>query len=157
MSKPSFLWRFLTIPTCPPEWKAYNLYLIRDGEVAFYVGQSHCAFERVREHIQGGIKGHAVVGRFLLCNWPHSAHFTVELIYSGSQRFRSVQYNLNAAEEMLIRENRPCFNVSLNSQPEPLPAGYLPVNTPIKYLKSYRRMLREAGIIVHKESSLTEW
>ena len=138
---------FLTMKVCPPRWKAFDLYLFSDGETAFYVGQSYCAYERVWNHIYAGVKGHSIVGRFCLANWPRSAHFTVGLLNSRSPRFDRVAHNLDAAERMLIEELTPCFNVSLNSSPLPLPAGYIPPNQPIKNLRHFGRMLREAGYV----------
>jgi hypothetical protein len=137
--------RFLTIPTCPPRWKCYDLYLFRDEAVTFYVGQSQCAFERVWEHIKGGPKGHSIVGRFLLANWPRSAGFTVEMMDSRRLETGAASPNLDEAERALIEKFSPCFNVALNGKPSLLPGEYLPPNTSIKYLKNLRRMLREAG------------
>jgi hypothetical protein len=62
----------LTEQHCPPEWRPYDLYLCRDDEVVFYVGQSHVAFDRVWQHILDGFKGRSMLGRFILCNWPAS-------------------------------------------------------------------------------------
>lgn len=150
--------RFLTITSCPPAWKHFDLYLIRDETVVFYVGQSECAFSRVWEHITGGIKGHAIVGRFLLANWPKSSHFIIELLDSHTARFGTAGYNLDQAEKLLIEQYTPCFNVSLNRAPAPLPEKYLPPNTPTKYLKSFRRMMREAEVAVKIAASRdTEW
>ena len=149
--------QFLTFPVCPPRWKAYDLYLIRDETVAFYVGQSYCAFDRVWEHLRGGPHGHSIVGRFLLCNWPISGRFTVELHSSRAPRFEEVGCRLDEAERLLIEMHAPCFNVMLNGQPAPLPASYLPPNAPIKYLKNFRRMLREAGYASRKDPGDMEW
>jgi hypothetical protein len=38
---------FLQIEHCPEEWRRLDLYLIRDEEVIFYVGQSYVAFHRL--------------------------------------------------------------------------------------------------------------
>jgi len=149
--------KFLTFPNCPPRWKAYNLYLFRDEEIVFYVGQSYCAFERVWEHIKGGPHGHAIVGRFVLANWPRSGRFTIELLNVLGPRFDTVAHNLDAAERLLIEQFTPCFNVSLNAQPAPVPNGYLPPNANIKYLKNYRRMIREAGYAARQDSNEIEW
>jgi hypothetical protein len=144
--------QFLTFTEyCPPRWKAFDLYVVSDEQVAFYVGQSQCAFERLWEHIRGGPKGHALLGRFILCNWPRSASWTVSLLSSSAARFAGVDFQRDAAERLLISELRPCLNVSLNDQPNSLPACYLPPNTPVKNLRSFRRMLREAGY--HRRSS----
>ncbi len=149
--------KFLTITECPPRWKAFNLYLFRDSQVAFYVGQSYCAFERVWEHVRGGPKGHSIMGRFILANWPASGRFTIGLLHSGAPRFAAVGNSLDAAERALIEQFSPCFNVALNDQPVAVPGGYLPPNAPIKYLKSYKRMLREAGYAARPDKSDMEW
>ncbi len=138
--------KFLTITECPPRWKGYDLYLFRDERVAFYAGQSFCAWERVWDHLKGGPHGHSIIGRFILCNWPASGRFTLELFSSQGPRFAGVGHSLDAAERLLIETYTPCFNVALNAEPLPLPAGYLPPNASIKYLKNFRRMLREAEI-----------
>ena len=64
--------RFLIVAECPPDWRAFDLYLFRDDEVVFYVGQSYLAYARVWQHITDGYKARSVVGRFVLCNWPGS-------------------------------------------------------------------------------------
>jgi hypothetical protein len=142
---------------CPPRWKHYDLYLFCDDQVVFYVGQSYCAFERVWDHIRGGPKGHSMMGRFILCNWPQSARWTVVLLSSGSPRFSPVDHDLDTAERMLIEELTPCFNVSLNHTPAPLPAGYLAPNATIKYLRNFKKMLREAGYVRRSSESDSEW
>lgn len=139
------LFMFLTIENCPPSWKDYDLYIIRDDTTVFYVGQSHCAFSRVWDHLLGGIHGHAVVGRFIIVNWPKSGRFTIELLSSRSARFSNLAQNLSEAERSLIEDYCPCFNISLNGHPTPLPAIYLPPNARIKTIKSFKRMLREAA------------
>ncbi len=148
--------KFLTITECPPRWKAFDLYLFRDETTAFYAGQSHCAFLRVWEHIRGGPHGHAIVGRFILVNWPKSGNISLYLLDSRGPRFAPVNHNLDAAERSLIEEFTPCFNVSLNSQPTALPPGWLPANAPIKHLKNLKRMLREAGYTRPDKSDI-EW
>jgi hypothetical protein len=57
--------RFLLIEQCPEEWKGFDLYLFRDEDVVFYVGQSQLAFARVWEHLMGGFHGHSLVGHFV--------------------------------------------------------------------------------------------
>lgn len=148
---------FLTITNCPERWKPLDLYLVRDDMVVFYVGQSQCAFGRVWEHLRGGPHGHSILGRFVLCNWPKSGRFTVEMLSSQSPRFQPVRHQLDAAERSLIEAFTPCFNVSLNHQPAPLPECYLPPNAPIKHLKNLRRMIREASYASRANSSDTEW
>lgn len=150
--------KFLTLDVCPEGWAEFDLYLMRDGEVAFYAGQSGCAFQRVWDHIQGGVHGHSIPGRFLLANWPKSGSFTIDLFSSRAARFAASGHNLDAAERALIEQWRPVFNVALNQQPLPLPAGYRRANAPLKQLISYKRMLREAAFAVRQEAARnTAW
>jgi hypothetical protein len=113
---------------CPLEWKHLDLYLFRDEQVAFYVGQSQCAFGRVWDHLLSGFHGHSMVGRFMWANWPASMKFTIELMSSRSEAFTAIGHELNAAERQLIERWSPCFNLSLNSQPTALPLRYRPAN-----------------------------
>ena len=145
--------RFLLLEHCPADWKGLDLYLFRDEEVAFYVGQSYLAFARVWEHLIGGFKGHSIVGRFLWCNWPRSMNFVIEMFSSKSEAFASVGNDLNAAERRLIQHWSPCFNVSLNSQPTPLPAAYLPPNAPFRCRRSLNMLVHEAERAVRAEES----
>ncbi|MEW5831041.1 MAG: hypothetical protein AB1846_19290 [Chloroflexota bacterium] len=124
--------RFLLIEQCPVAWKDLDLYLIRDEAVVFYVGQSQLAFARVWEHLLGGFKGHSIVGRFVWANWPASMKFTIELSGSQNGQFDVVGNELNAAERLLIQQWTPCFNISLNSQPTPVPRCYRPANARLR-------------------------
>ncbi len=142
--------QFLSVEECPAEWRHFDLYLFRDEAVVFYVGQSQSAFDRVWEHVHLGPRGHSTVGRFVLCNWPRSARFTVELWSSRGARFAGVGHNLDAAERQLIEEYAPCFNDALNRSPTPLPAGYTLPAAQIKQVRSYRRMLQEARFMARR-------
>ena len=145
--------RFLLIEQCPAEWKPFDLYLFRDETVAFYVGQSHLAFGRVWEHLHNGFKGHSIVGRFVWVNWPKSMNFTIELLSSQTEPFAAVGYDLNASERVLIQQWSPCFNVSQNSQPTPVPAGYLPPNAPFRRRRSLKMLMHEAERAVQAEDT----
>lgn len=145
--------RFLLINQCPPSWNGFNLYLFRDEEVVFYVGQSYLAFARVWEHLLNGFKGHSLMGRFVWCNWPKSMNFTVELLSSQSELFREVNHDLNNSERLLIRRWLPCFNTSLNPQPTPLPHTYLPPNAPFRRRQSLNTFIREAERAVKAEDT----
>jgi len=136
--------RFLLVEHCPASWKGLDLYLFRDENVAFYVGQSHIAFERVWDHLLGGFKGHSIVGRFIWCNWPRSMGFTIEMLSSRSEQFTGVENDLNAAERLLIQQHTPCFNISQNDQPTPLPDFYLPPNAPFRRRRSLNMLIHEA-------------
>jgi hypothetical protein len=145
--------RFLLIQQCPADWKGLDLYLFRDEAVVFYVGQSHLAFARVWEHLLSGFKGHSIMGRFVWCNWPTSMKFTIELLGSQFEQFDMIGNDMNAAERFLIQQFSPCFNVSQNSQPTPLPQMYLPPNAPFRRRRSLNMLIHEAERAVRSEDT----
>ncbi len=145
--------RFLLVEECPASWKGLDLYVFRDENVAFYVGQSHLAFARVWEHLLSGFKGHSMIGRFVWCNWPKSMSFTIELLSSRSDQFGSVGHKLNASERLLIQRWSPCLNVSLNKQPTVLPDSYLPPNAPFRRRRSLNTLLHEAARAVKADDT----
>ena len=145
--------RFLLIQQCPADWKGLDLYLFRDEDVVFYVGQSHLAFARVWEHLLSGFKGHSIPGRFVWCNWPKSMSFTIELLSSQSEQFGVVGNELSAAERLLIQRWSPCFNLSQNSQPTPVPNSYLPPNAPFRRRRSLTMLIHEAERAVKAEDT----
>lgn len=146
--------RFLLVEQCPEAWKGLDLYLFRDEAVVFYVGQSHLAFARVWEHLLTGFKGHSIMGRFVWVNWPKSINFTIELLSSQFEQFKSVGNDVDAAEKGLIQQWSPCFNVSHNSQPTPLPAAYLPPNASLRRRRTLKQLMREAERAVKAEDNL---
>lgn len=145
--------RFLLINQCPADWKEMDLYLFRDDEVVFYVGQSHLAFSRVWEHLLSGFKGHSIMGRFVWCNWPKSMNFTIELLSSQSGQFDESGNDINAAERGLIQQYMPCFNVSQNVQPIPVPPHYLPPNSKFRRRASLNKLIHEAERAVKAEDT----
>lgn len=145
--------RFLLIEQCPEAWKGLDLYMFRDEAVVFYVGQSQLAFARVWKHLLGGFHGHSIVGRFVWCNWPKSMKFTVELLSSRSEQFNVVGNDLNAAERLLIQQWVPCFNISLNSQPTPLPPSYQLPNASLRCGRSLNKLIHEAERAVKAEDN----
>ncbi|MBX3052867.1 MAG: hypothetical protein KF753_15385 [Caldilineaceae bacterium] len=151
--------RFLVVENCPAEWQHFDLYLFRDEETVFYIGQSHTAFNRVWSHIYDGWKGRSLIGRFVLMNWPRALHFTVEFCYSQAERFEPVEYNLNRAEQMLIARHTPCFNDTHNPHPAPLPTHYNPPTVRVRHPRNPRAMIREAGQANQRaeQSSATLW
>ena len=143
---------FLVIEECPSTWRRLDLYMFRDEDVVFYVGQSYLAFDRVWQHIRDGYKGRSVVGRFILCNWPGSMKFTIELRSSLADDFAAVGHDLNAAEQQLIEQLCPCFNSALNVSPTPLPEKYALPTSAIKCSRSLTKLIREAGYAVRAEN-----
>jgi hypothetical protein len=129
-----------------------DLYLFRDEAVVFYVGQSHCAFERVWEHLLGGFKGHSIVGRFVWSNWPVSMKFSIELLSSQSEQFADLANNLDSAERALIEQYAPCFNVSLNRQPTALPSAYRPPNARLR-CGGLNKLIHQAERVVRAEDT----
>jgi hypothetical protein len=121
--------------------------------VVFYVGQSHIAFARVWEHLLNGFKGHSIVGRFVWCNWPKSMSFTIELMSSQSEQFGVVGNELSASERLLIQRWSPCFNLSQNSLPTPVPNAYLPANAPFRRRRSLTMLIHEAERAVKAEDT----
>lgn len=133
---------------CPDDWRSFDLYPARDDEVTFYVGQSQLAFDRVWRHLLDGFKGRSVIGRFILCNWPVSLRFTIELLDSSSEQFRHVNHDLNAAERWLIEQRSPCLNEALNRRPTPLPVRYAPPTAPLRCSRSLLKLKHEARNMV---------
>ncbi len=136
--------QFILLEECPEEWKRLDLYVIRDESLVFYVGQSYCAFERVWDHIKNGYKWRSDVGRFILCNWPRSMNYEIELLSSTSPEFAAVGNDLLRAEELLIKRYKPCFNISQNNEPSPIPEMYLPPSSEIRCSRSLRRLQYQA-------------
>jgi len=149
--------RFLMLADPPPEFRACDLYLFRDDEVVFYVGQSANPFKRVWEHLLGGFKGRSAVGRLILLNWPRSMNFVIELQNSQSARFASVGHDPGAAERLLIEELSPCFNDTLNPRPTPLPERYVPLNATVPRPRSPKRMIHDAERAVRREENRESW
>jgi hypothetical protein len=156
MNDPSvaiFLKRFLLIEQCPVAWKGLDLYLFRDDDVAFYAGQSYLAFGRVWDHLKSGFKGHSIVGRFIWANWPVSMKFTIELLSSQSEQFGCTGKDVGAAERELIQRWSPCFNVSQNSQPTPVPNRYFPPNAQLRCSRSLNKLIHQAERAVRAEDA----
>ncbi len=143
--------QFLVLEHCSPAWRTLDLYIFRDGNVYFYVGQSHLAYDRVWQHVHDGFKARSIVGRFILCNWPGSMGYTIDLLSSRSERFAGVHHDLDAAERLLIEQCNPCFNTALNNHPAVLPARYTPPGPEIRCSRNLNRLIRQAGIALQAD------
>lgn len=128
-----------------------DLYLFRDEDVVFYVGQSQRAFSRVWDHLLGGFHGHSIVGRFVWANWPRSMRFTIELLSSQSTEFLPAGNDLSAAETQLIRQWAPCFNISQNVSPTEVPDSYVPFNARLRCSRSLNKLIDQAQRAVSRE------
>jgi hypothetical protein len=146
--------QFILLDECPPEWKAYDLYDIRDGETVFYVGRSHQAFKRVWDHIRTGYRVRSLVGRFILCNWPSSMNFEIDLMSSKAPEFDPVRNDPALAEAMLIQRLAPCLNDALNADPVDLPEKYLPPNAEIRCPRSLTKLRFQAALAIKNEEKL---
>ena len=142
---------FIIVKACPPAWQAFDIYLIRDAQVVFYVGKSEVAYFRIWQHILDGYKGRSTVGRFILCNWRASMNFTIELINSRTSLFAHLENDRSAVERSLITKFCPCFNVISNPTPTPQPAQYLPTTSPIQHARHLGKVIREAGSVLKGE------
>jgi hypothetical protein len=152
--------QFIQLEQCPAEWKKFDLYVIRDENTVFYVGQSYLAFNRVWDHIRNGYKWRSDVGRFILCNWPKSMNYEIELLSSGSQEFAVAGNDLARAEEMLIRMYKPCLNISQNDEPSPIPEVYLPPGSEIRCSRSIRKLQYQAEQAIRNDERkkwMEEW
>jgi hypothetical protein len=142
---------FIVVKTCPAAWRAFDLYMMRDEQVVFYVGKSDLAFFRIWQHIHDGYKGRSTIGRFILCNWRASMNFTIELMDSHASRFADLDNDLNAIELSLIKLHSPCFNIAANPTPTPLPGQYIPTTSPIQNARRLGKVVREARAILKGE------
>ena len=111
-----------------------NLYVVRDGEVIFYVGQSQREVaDRVCQHCGMGRHGRgaafnrkSVLGYLVEDNLPESLQWEVDFmtVQDCDKRFNYEARSVIEAETVLIVELRPALNGSLNRNPMPLPDKY---------------------------------
>ncbi len=150
--------RFLVVNECPAAWREFDLYLFHADDIVFYVGQSYLAYDRVWQHLYDGFKARSVVGRFILCNWPLSLNFTIELWSSQASRFAEVDHDLTAAERALIELYAPCFNETYNLRPTPLPDRFAPPTAPLRCSRSPNKLIHDAErAIQFEERKLTSF
>jgi hypothetical protein len=79
--------------------------------------------------------------------------FSIELLSSQFEEFDSIGNNLDVAEKQLIQRWSPCFNVSQNNQPTPLPKSYLPPNAPFRRRRSLNMLIYEAERAVRADDT----
>lgn len=102
-----------------------GIYIFRDGEHVFYVGQSIDIGRRLHEHLLST----AQVGDLVRLNWPKSLSWQVEIMtveecqpYVLREYPKSTSMWLDTAERVLIRYYHPSLNGKLNFSPSKLPA-----------------------------------
>ncbi len=115
-------------PDCAP----YCLYLVRHEDTVFYIGQSHNPLERLHAHM--GLMQYEMsdLGACILGNVPDSHSWQVELYtlpeladaVTRNYGYQLPRYDIDIAEASMIRLHRPCFNVTYNRNPSPLPEAY---------------------------------
>lgn len=124
---------------------AYRLYVIRDDETAFYVGQSINAYNRILAHLGLDGRGNTShIGEFIIANAPLSGTwlfqmYTVEDCRAFVLDYRATlpeenrafyetsnnPYDIDDAELALIKILRPCLNDAMNTDARPVPDKYV--------------------------------
>lgn len=109
-----------------------RLYLVRDGDVIFYVGQSGSPLDRLQEHLGKASRSYnhpSSLGRLIIDNHPDSDDWTYELYTPEDciQFMEKVPFKctVNKAEIALIQHFSPALNVMLNNNPGNLPRKYI--------------------------------
>jgi len=109
----------------------YCIYLIKDEETVLYVGQAGNPYDRFISHI--GEDWHAdpsPIGKFILQHAPASGawlfiQYTLEDCQPFvEQHYQTSYYDVDVAEEALIKIHRPHFNKAMNYNPRPLSKKY---------------------------------
>ena len=135
------------------------IYLVRDGDIIFYVGQSRNLAQRISEHLGHGRKSASDLGELILGNMPDSENWIIEFhtIKDCSGKVKEhygidySQYTLDDfcrsemllktaidfSEIVMINDCRPCLNVTYNANRTALPLKYIPI--PIESSESYLR------------------
>jgi hypothetical protein len=109
------------------------IYVVRDAELPFYVGQSkRNVVARFFEHLQKPTR----LGQLIELNKPTSLSWQVDFYDLADCRPFVMQkslfamqaweaFDMDMAEQALIRELRPVLNRDFNANPRPLPPTYL--------------------------------
>lgn len=104
----------------------YRLYIVKDSEVCFYVGQSKDVVNRLWEHLGQGERSYfpSTLGFFIKRNFPKSKDFNIVFL-RPDEVSKEWDHDVDSAEEDLIQDLNPCFNVTYNMNPKQLPKKYL--------------------------------
>jgi hypothetical protein len=110
------------------------LYLVRDCDVVFYVGQSREPVNRLWSHLGRGWgawsqNSPSALGVLIADNLPAARSWQVEFLTPGEVSGLAVKgyasdWDIDKAERSLIKEHRPCLNVANNNNPSSLPERY---------------------------------
>ena len=130
------------------DWRGYGLYVVRDGDIVFYIGQtSRHVITRLWEHLGLGFTGGrlwceysmSTLGRLIKINMPESRKWQIEFpslldcqpliadmdkdwFMECCTKFR--RNMLDTCEQALINHHKPCFNTIYNPHPRSLPERY---------------------------------
>ena len=118
------------------DWQARQpkVYVVRDGDVVFYVGQSDGPVERLEAHAgQGtwGFTGPSSLGRTIKDNLPSARAWTIELWTVqeckealADESTRTWRWDKDLAEVKMIQRRRPYLNAIYNQGGYSLPERY---------------------------------
>lgn len=120
-----------------------EIYVVRDGDVIFYVGKSSNPFSRLHQHMGYERKLPSDLGTLIRNNSPESDEWTLECyrlkdcmpfikqsfadMENEDEREFMVQFSCSdasRAEKHMIRYLRPCLNTLYNENPSKLPEKY---------------------------------
>ena len=123
----------------------YHLYLVRDGEVVFYIGQASSIYDRLETHLGIGDWGKQAsrLGRLVSGNLPESRDWVIELysledceqltighmvdigvVWFNEELYYNAGGGVDFAEQSLIALHHPCLNTTYNPDPNLLPERY---------------------------------
>lgn len=132
--------------------ESFYIYLVRDGETVFYIGQSWDVYTRLEQHLGMDWRNDAShLGKCVIDNHPQSEAWEIEFYslrdceamvmdfmkaqgdttYTVERYYAHTQSAIDTAEEAMIKFHRPCLNVAANPHPTLLPERYnhdIPVN-----------------------------
>jgi hypothetical protein len=107
--------------------ETHVIYIIREGDTVFYIGQSQEPLLRLEQHLTAGF-----IGQLMRDFWPLSAHWQVDLLTfaDGAQILDTTGMDPKQStdrmivERALIQHYKPCCNIANNPTPSCLPERY---------------------------------
>lgn len=112
---------------------SHHLYVVRDGDVVFYVGRSQDVISRLLSHMGLGRRGKwsvSSLGALIKDNLPTSHNWAVTLLALSDcgvdpGRYSYRDEDTDFAEVALIRFCKPCLNSAHNPGASALPDRYV--------------------------------
>jgi len=98
------------------------IYMIRDKEVVFYVGQSKNMAVRIGNHLGYVPTGATTLQRLIYANMPQSLTWFVKVFALADPP--NTCTDIHTVERAMIARYRPCLNIAYNPYPTPLPLCY---------------------------------